>query len=124
MIVAIYPLLKHFQLLVYNVLSMKTTELSFCAHDELVDLTSAVADFCRDGGSGLLNVFAPHSTLGLALIQLGDGSGDDVLAAIKRLVPRDIDYAHKEKYDGHGADHIVPALVGVVLRSPSWTAFR
>jgi thiamine phosphate synthase YjbQ (UPF0047 family) len=87
---------------------MKTTELSFGAHGELVDLTAAVVDFCHDAGSGLLNVFAPHSTLGLALIQIGDGSGEDVLAAIKRLLPRDIDYAHIEKYEGHGADNVVP----------------
>lgn len=85
---------------------------------QLVDLTAEVRRFCEGRGDGLLNVFVPHSTVGLALVQTAAGAADDLLEAIERLIPRDIDYAHKEKSVGHGADHILPALFSPSLVIP------
>ena len=75
------------------------------------DLTGECARFLRGRGDGLLSVFVPHATAGVALIELGAGSDDDLLAALERLLPRDDRYAHRHGSPGHGADHVLPALV-------------
>lgn len=98
---------------------MHTTELTVdTSGRQVADLTEEVRRFCAGRGDGLLSVFAPHSTVGLALVQTADGADEDLLAAVQRLIPRDIDYAHREKSPGHGADHILPALVSPSLVIP------
>ena len=82
----------------------------------LADLTSDADAFCRDQGDGLLNVFAPHATAGLALLELGSGSEEDLAELLERLLPRDDRYRHAHGARGHGADHVLPAIV-----SPSMT---
>ncbi len=82
------------------------------------DITAIVTDYCVSLGDGLVNVFAPHSTVGLALLQMNDGAGEDVIAAIGRVIPRDVPYHHQEKAPGHGADHVLPALVSPTLTIP------
>jgi secondary thiamine-phosphate synthase enzyme len=77
----------------------------------VVDLTSAVRDFCANRGDGLCNVFAPHATAGVALIETGARSDDDLVDALDRLLPRDDRYRHAHGSPGHGADHLLPALV-------------
>jgi secondary thiamine-phosphate synthase enzyme len=78
----------------------------------VVDVTRDVAEFCSDfGGDGLLNVFVPHATAGVALMETGSGSEGDLVAALSRLLPRDERYAHAHGSPGHGADHLLPALV-------------
>src|SRR5687768_19460 len=77
----------------------------------LVDLTSDVAAFCAPRGDGLLSVFVPHATAGLAIVETGAGSEDDLLDLLDRLLPRDDRYRHRHGAPGHGADHVVPALV-------------
>jgi secondary thiamine-phosphate synthase enzyme len=84
--------------------------------DRLVDLTPEVAAFCRPLGDGLLNVFVPHATAGVALFERGAGSEQDVLAVLERLLPRDHEWVHRHGSPGHGADHVLPLLV-----SPSMT---
>jgi secondary thiamine-phosphate synthase enzyme len=84
----------------------------------VTDITEHVRTFCGGLGDGLVNVFAPHSTVGLALAQIGEGSGEDILAALHRLIPRDLDYRHQEKAPGHGADHIVPVIATATLTIP------
>lgn len=86
------------------------------ANRQLVDLTAEAARFCESSGDGLLHVFAPHATAGIALIETGAGSENDLLDALDRLLPRDVRYAHAHGSPGHGADHLLPALV-----SPSTT---
>lgn len=78
---------------------------------EFVDLTSAVVTFCREAGDGLLNVFVPHATAGIALIETGAGSEADLAAMITRLLPREGHYAHRHGSAGHGADHVLPAVI-------------
>ena len=82
----------------------------------MVDLTRELERFCADRGDGLVNVFVPHATAGLALMELGSGSETDLQAALDRLLPRDSRYQHAHGSPGHGADHLLPALV-----SPSTT---
>jgi secondary thiamine-phosphate synthase enzyme len=77
----------------------------------IVDLSDAAREFCRGEGDGLLNVLAPHATAGLALIEVGSGSDDDLEDALERLLPRDDRYRHAHGSPGHGADHLLPALV-------------
>jgi secondary thiamine-phosphate synthase enzyme len=99
---------------------MDTTELRLDTTDrELVDLTGDVGAFCRGRGDGLVHVFAPHATAGLALIELGAGSDADLLDLLKtELVPRDDRYRHAHGSPGHGADHVLPALVAPFLVLP------
>ncbi len=81
------------------------------AERRVVDVTDEVAAFCRDAGSGLLNVFVPHATAGVALVETGSGSETDLVDALVRLLPRDDRYRHRHGGMGHGADHLLPALV-------------
>lgn len=84
----------------------------------LTDLSAEVRDFCAGRGSGLLSVFAPHATCGLALLELGSGSDDDLEELIARLLPRDGRYRHAHGSPGHGADHLLPVLVAPSLVVP------
>ncbi len=84
----------------------------------VADITDAVKDFVRDAGDGLLNVFAPHATAGLALMETGSGSERDLLETLERLLPRDDRYSHSHGSPGHGADHLLPVLVSPSLTIP------
>lgn len=77
----------------------------------VTDLTDAVRRFCSDRGDGLCHVFVPHATAGVALIELGSGSERDLDGLLERLLPRDDRYTHRHGSKGHGADHLIPALV-------------
>src|SRR3984957_13064775 len=76
-----------------------------------IDLTPEVAGFCAGRGDGLVHVFVPHATAGLALIEVGAGSEHDLQAAQERILPRDDRYRHRHGSPGHGADHVVPAFI-------------
>ncbi|HEX2038779.1 MAG TPA: secondary thiamine-phosphate synthase enzyme YjbQ [Acidimicrobiales bacterium] len=98
---------------------METTELSLdTTGRHVVDLTDAAEAFCRGRGDGLLHVFAPHATAGLALMELGSGSEGDLEDALARLLPRDDRYRHRHGAPGHGADHLLPVLVSPSLVLP------
>ena len=85
---------------------------------QIADITDPVEDFVRDAGDGLLNIFAPHATAGLALMETGSGSERDLISALERLLPRDDRYSHRHGSPGHGADHLLPALVSPSLTIP------
>jgi secondary thiamine-phosphate synthase enzyme len=85
---------------------------------QVLDITDEVARFCRDAADGLLNVFVPHATAGVALMETGSGSEGDLVDALHRLLPRDDRYAHAHGAPGHGADHLLPALVSPSLTIP------
>lgn len=96
-----------------------TEEISVDTSDrQLVDLTEEVAGFCDGRGRGLLSLFVPHATAGLALMETGSGSEADLVDALARLLPRDDRYQHRHGASGHGADHLLPALVGPSLVVP------
>lgn len=89
-------------------------------HSEVVrDLTPRCADFVREqGGDGLLHVFVPHATAGIAIIELGAGSDDDLLAALGDLLPADDRWRHAHGSRGHGRSHVVPALIAPYATVP------
>jgi len=83
------------------------------------DLTSGVARFVAGRGDGLVNVFVPHATAGVAIIETGAGSDDDLLDAIDALLPRDDRrYRHRHGSPGHGADHVMPGFVAPSIVVP------
>ena len=77
----------------------------------IVDLTADVRRFCAGRGDGLCNVFAPHATAGVAVMETGAGSEPDAVATLERLLPRDDRYRHAHGSPGHGADHVLPVIV-------------
>jgi secondary thiamine-phosphate synthase enzyme len=86
---------------------------------QVIDITDRVLGFARDlDGDGLLSVFVPHATAGLALMETGAGSEGDLVEAIERLLPRDARYRHRHGSEGHGSDHLLPAFVSPSLVIP------
>ena len=83
----------------------------------VLDVTDLVSVFCaKDGRDGLVHVFVPHATAGVALMETGSGSEADLEDLLERLLPREDRYAHRHGSTGHGGDHLLPVLV-----SPSMT---
>jgi secondary thiamine-phosphate synthase enzyme len=77
------------------------------------DLTKDAESFLAEAGAndGLLHVWVPHATAGLAILETGAGSDDDLLAALDDLLPRDDRWRHQHGSSGHGRDHVLPALL-------------
>jgi secondary thiamine-phosphate synthase enzyme len=98
---------------------MLTIELTIDAsRQRIIDLTDELGRFCAGRGDGLVNVFVPHATAGVALMETGSGSEGDLLAALERILPRDDRYRHAHGSPGHGADHVLPALVSPSVTLP------
>ncbi|MFG3661856.1 YjbQ family protein [Streptomyces sp. NPDC047706] len=84
------------------------------SEETVVDLTRDCESFLGEvaaGRDGLLNVFVPHATAGIALIETGAGSDDDLLTALHTLLPADDRWQHRHGSPGHGRDHVLPAIV-------------
>jgi secondary thiamine-phosphate synthase enzyme len=75
------------------------------------DLTRDCARFVAGAGDGLLHIFVPHATAGLAILETGSGSEDDLLALLDELLPTDDRWRHRHGSRGHGRSHVMPALV-------------
>ncbi|MGA3564093.1 YjbQ family protein [Melissospora conviva] len=75
------------------------------------DITSEAEHFISGENDGLLHVFVPHATAGLAIIETGAGSDDDLLTALDALLPTDERWQHRHGSPGHGRDHVLPAFV-------------
>ena len=88
-------------------------EIRTGGREAVVDLTDEIAAFLRSAGArdGLLNVWVPHATAGLAVIETGAGSDTDLLAALRDLLPADDRWRHRHGSPGHGRDHVLPAFV-------------
>jgi secondary thiamine-phosphate synthase enzyme len=84
----------------------------------VTDLTTDASAFVRGRGDGLLHVFAPHATAGVALMELGSGSEVDLDELLLRLLPRDDRWVHRHGSAGHGADHVLPVLVSPSMVVP------
>ena len=85
---------------------------------QVLDITDHVETFCLGRGDGLCSVFVPHATAGVALMETGSGSESDLVDTLDRLLPRDDRYRHRHGSPGHGADHLLPALVSPSLTVP------
>ncbi len=99
---------------------MESTELTVRTgtRPAVADITAEVTEFCRDRGDGLLSVFVPHATAGIAIIETGAGSEDDLLAAVGEILPRDDRWRHRHGSAGHGADHLLPAIIAPSITVP------
>ncbi len=83
-------------------------------HEVVRDLTAECASLVQsvaDAGDGLLHVFVPHATAGLAILETGAGSDEDLLAALADLLPADDRWRHRHGSRGHGRSHVLPAIV-------------
>lgn len=99
--------------------AVETTVLELDTADQhVVDLTDRVEEFCDGRGDGLVHLFAPHATAGLALMETGAGTEADLDELLERLLPRDGRYRHAHGPPGHGADHLLPVLVSPSLSIP------
>lgn len=98
---------------------MDSVEFGIDNDSEVVtDLTAEVSDFCRSRGDGLLSVFVPHATAGVALMEVQSGSEPDLEAMLERVLPVDDRYRHRHGSAGHGRDHVLPALVSPSVTVP------
>ncbi|MFI9272781.1 YjbQ family protein [Kitasatospora sp. NPDC052896] len=91
-----------------------TFEILTGDHEVALDITERCATFLERvaaGRDGLLNVFVPHATAGVAVLETGSGSDDDLLAALRELLPPDDRWLHRHGSPGHGRDHVVPGFV-------------
>ena len=89
----------------------QTLQVRTGGEDVVLDLTDRCADFVSGLGDGLLHVFVPHATAGIAIIETGSGSDDDLLAQLDVVLPRDDRWRHRHGSPGHGRDHVLPAFV-------------
>ncbi len=98
---------------------MQTVEMEVdTSRERIVDLTGMLEHYCDGRGDGLVNVFVPHATAGLALMETRSGSEGDLVAALGHLLPRDGRYRHAHGSPGHGADHLLPAIVSPTVTLP------
>lgn len=92
----------------------ETFDITTGDRERAVDITARCADFLRraaPGCDGLLNVFVPHATAGVAVIETGAGSDTDLLSHLRDLLPADDRWRHRHGAPGHGRDHVLPALI-------------
>jgi secondary thiamine-phosphate synthase enzyme len=99
---------------------MRSETLQVDTRGRLVtEITPQVERFAREAGeNGLVHVFLPHATAGLALMETGAGSEEDLAGAVERLLPRDDRYRHRHGSAGHGGDHLLPVFVPPSLILP------
>ena len=88
------------------------------ARPAVVDITDQASAFVKGRGDGLLHVFVPHATAGVAIIETGAGSDDDLLRALDDLLPTDNRWRHRHGSPGHGRDHVMPAFVAPSVSLP------
>jgi secondary thiamine-phosphate synthase enzyme len=89
--------------------------------ERVSDVTGECARFtarASGGRDGLLHVFVPHATAGLALMELGSRSDEDLLASLAELLPADDRWRHAHGSRGHGRSHVLPAFVAPFLVIP------
>ena len=89
----------------------QTIDLRTGSSETVLDITRHCAEFADGKGDGLLHVFVPHATAGVAVLELGSGSDDDLLAALRDLLPADDRWRHRHGSPGHGRSHVLPAFV-------------
>ena len=89
----------------------ETIDVHTGGREVVLDITEECATFVAGEGDGLLHVLVPHATAGIAILETGAGSDDDLLAALGELLPADDRWKHRHGSRGHGRSHVMPALV-------------
>ncbi|GIJ21191.1 YjbQ family protein [Micromonospora lutea] len=82
------------------------------------DITAEAEQFVANSGDGLLHVFVPHATAGVAVIETGSGSDDDLITALDAVLPTDERWRHRHGSPGHGRDHVLPAFIAPYATLP------
>lgn len=96
-------------------------EVSTKGYCDIKDVTEEVQDLVRQSGvgEGLATVFVPGATAGVTTVEYESGLVSDLKAALERLVPRDMHYAHDSRWgDGNGFSHVRAALLKASLSVP------
>lgn len=88
------------------------------AVNDITAEAQAFVDAYAEGGDGLLHVFVPHATAGIAIIETGAGSDDDLLTALDDVLPPEGRWRHRHGSPGHGRDHVLPAFVAPYASLP------
>jgi secondary thiamine-phosphate synthase enzyme len=103
-----------------RIAGMRTTSFQVRTGSEptVRDITSECSQILRSGEDGLLNVFVPHATAGLAIVETGAGSDEDLLALLADLLPGDRRWRHRHGSPGHGRDHVLPAFIAPSVTVP------
>ena len=98
----------------------QVVEVRTGGHEVVHDLTGACEGFLADvgAGDGLLQVWVPHATAGLAVLETGAGSDADLLAVLRELLPPGASWRHRHGSPGHGRDHVLPAFISPSLSVP------
>ncbi len=97
----------------------KTLDINTGSNPVATDITSEAAAFCADFFDGLLSVFVPHATAGIAIFETGAGSEEDLLKSIEDLLPAEQGrWRHDHGSPGHGRDHVLPAFIGPSVTIP------
>ena len=97
----------------------ETFEVRTGSHPVAADITSEAAAFCADRGDGLLSVFVPHATAGIAIFETGSGSDTDLLQTLDDLLPAEPGrWRHDHGSPGHGRDHVLPAFISPSVTVP------
>ena len=89
----------------------RTFDIHTGGEETVLEITQECREFVRGQGDGLLHVFVPHATAGIAILETGAGSDDDLLAALGDLLPADDRWQHRHGSRGHGRSHVMPAIV-------------
>ena len=99
---------------------MKTSEFTLAtgSRSAAADITGEAAAFVSGEGDGLLNIFVPHATAGVAIFEVGAGSDTDLLDHLETLFPRDDRWSHRHGSVGHGADHVIPGFIAPSISVP------
>lgn len=96
----------------------ETQQFRTGSRETVLDITAEASGYVADRGDGLLSVFVPHATAGLAILETGAGSDHDLLAALADLLPADDRWRHRHGSPGHGRSHVLPALVAPSVTVP------
>jgi secondary thiamine-phosphate synthase enzyme len=96
----------------------ETLEVHTGGRDAVRDITGECERFVADEEDGLLHVFVPHATVGIAILETGSGSDGDLLATLGDLLPADDRWRHQHGSPGHGRSHVMPALLAPYATVP------
>jgi secondary thiamine-phosphate synthase enzyme len=101
-------------------MNTKVISVATGSKEAVHDITGECLSFLREIGAsdGLLNLFVPHATAGIALIELGSGSDEDLLSSLGEMLPADDRWAHAHGSRGHGRSHVMPAFIAPYATIP------
>ncbi|HKV39529.1 MAG TPA: secondary thiamine-phosphate synthase enzyme YjbQ [Blastocatellia bacterium] len=85
---------------------------------QVMDITDRIEHVVAQSGmtEGLCNVFVAHTTAGLTMGEWIEGTDEDLMEALERMIPQ-LDFRHAHD-PSHAPDHIISSLLGPSLTIP------